>query len=286
MKVCKVALAISTAILLSGCGGGSDDSPETNSNTGNDSGNVTQPEVEVELSTLSGCMDSLEAYSFDASTAANSRSHARLYQVTRLNHGEETKQQFKQSEIEVGDRVGLPNGLLPDTNVKVTQISIATEGVDANPWNPSFEHSYVNADSSQYIGTQDVFSRWWFTNIDSNKPNDLNIDEVTQYWVDRVDQFSPAEPIRHENLYATYKGKETIDTLLGERDVCVVEYSSELTLIDTTGDEPSEVLHIVESSTEYLDNDNIVQRIVKDYSEYDPADLGTVIGGYKGTVRS
>ncbi|PSU35949.1 hypothetical protein [Photobacterium lutimaris] len=276
MKLCKVALAVSTAVLLSACGGGGDGSEKSDINTGT----TPPPETEVDLSTLNSCMESLAQYSFDSSTPVNARSNAFLYHVSRLNHGDDTKQEYKQSEVDVGERVGLPNGLLPDTKVRVTQVSSASAEAPADSWNPSFEHSYVNADNQQYIGSQDVFSRWWSANIDSNKPSDLKLGEVTQYWVDRVDQFSPVQPIRHENLYATYKGMETIDTVLGQRDVCVVEYSSQLTLVNNALEEPEDAIYVVENSTEYIDKDNIVQLSIRNYSEYDPADLDTVTWGY------
>ncbi|MGF1681241.1 hypothetical protein [Photobacterium minamisatsumaniensis] len=306
MNVSKVAIAISAVLLLSACGSDSQEAEDRETdvstptapidtdndgiadtedtdddNDGYEDDKDNEPLKPLVIpTTLNACITSLPDYPTANGATALDRPQSRLYDIARVNAITSEPYIYSQSEIVVGERTGLPNGLLADKNIEITQITTADPSASVDQWNPSFEHSYIDADSRQYIGNQDVFSRWWATNVDTNIPADLTLNEVTSYWVDRIDRYAPQQPNRQSDLTKTYRGKDIIQTATGLREVCVVEATATLDLIDNTGDTAVSVLHVIEDEKSYIDANHVVQLSERSYLEYDPADLENPTWGY------
>jgi len=212
---------------------------------------------------INACLDSLPDY--PAGVARPDTPNGLLYSISRLNSGQAERSQLTQIERYIGQRDGLPDGNAAGRTVDVTQVTSVTPGAEAGIWNPSFELMYVDADNHQYLGSADVFRRWWSVNMATNTPDNMKLNEVTTSWVDRIDNRSPEMPVRHENISSVYVGKEIIDTLLGYREVCVVKHDAEFEWTEAGQ-------YAIEKSRTYLDKDRVVVRGEKDYLEYNLKD--------------
>ncbi|KLV08767.1 hypothetical protein C9I92_01895 [Photobacterium ganghwense] len=232
--------------------------------------------------TLSACVAGLPALGGEGESALD-RPNSRLYQVSRKMATSGEIQNYTQSEIDVDVWTGLPTGQLADRQIKVTQIAGYTPGEEYNDYHPTFEHEYTDAHTGEYLGNRETFRNWWSINVDSSPYVELELGKVTPRWVDRLDKHAPETPVRHDKLSTEYLGKDIIETVMGLREVCVVQQSSEMVLMnnqDSQAENHHPVAKVVEQRKQYLDTDNLAQRVEVSYLEYDPAAEGSISWGY------
>ncbi|MCW8327679.1 hypothetical protein MD588_02570 [Photobacterium sp. SDRW27] len=235
---------------------------------------------------LNVCLDSLPDY--PEGEGIEDMTDSRSYHITRINVGSEAAVEFTRTEQYVGQRNGLPDGSMAGRNLDVTQVITGAKGANLDKWNPGFELMYTDSDSQQYLGTEDVFRRWWSVITATNIPVDLPLNVETVGWIERLDQYSPEVPARHENVMSVYLGKEIIETILGYREVCVVQSKNELELVDQTSvpeESKRSSVYAVHDSKSYLDKGRVPLRVEKDYKEYNLEDKSTPTWGYSDYVQ-
>ncbi|MEJ2765609.1 thrombospondin type 3 repeat-containing protein [Photobacterium sp. MCCC 1A19761] len=238
--------------------------------------------------TLSACVASLPALDGE-SLSVSDRPNSRLYQISRKMATSGDIQDYTQSEIDVGIWTGLPTGQLADRDIKVTQIAGYTPGAEFDDDHPTFEHEYTDAHTGEYLGSRETFRNWWSVNVDSSPYVDPELGKVTPRWIDRLDKHAPDTPVRHENLTTEYLGKEIIETAFGLREVCVVQQSTEMMLLnnqDAQEDNHFPVAKVVEQRKQFLDIDNLAQRVEVSYLEYDPVATDSISWGYTDYTKA
>ncbi|GHA36689.1 thrombospondin type 3 repeat-containing protein [Photobacterium aphoticum] len=203
---------------------------------------------------------------------------AKLYDVSRVMWGADTPSTYSQNEIFVETRKGLPSGHLMDRDVNVTQVSTLEPG----SLSPTFEHEYVDANSGQFLGFREAFSRWWGTNVAMEDLGAINLGIPAYGWVDRIDKNAPEVPVRHDDVSVTYVGKDIIDTTMGLREVCVVQHQSTMTLMNNQDADPMNhypVAKVEDTRKQFIDAGELMQKMEVTYLERDPV-TDVVTWGY------
>ncbi|MGR5452202.1 thrombospondin, partial [Vibrio sp. PNB22_2_2] len=230
--------------------------------------------------TLSQCIDSLPGNQLPVAPV-NAQNNAKRYAIDRIMFDERV-QSYIQTEIEIGQQQGLPNGLFPERTFTINQITPDLGG-QVSEWDPNSELEYVDAIDGTYYGSHDTYFRWWGFSSEYQQEVTVPLNEPVMIDYVRVNKWNPdpEDPTLNQNATTLfYQGKDILNVDGNLIEVCVSGHEGHYELANNDGSQEFSAAYITETSKNYVAAKDLIVRSERSYLEYPTAEKITASWGW------